>query len=337
MALPSTPDWIVVTTIHEPRPALGDLLARLGESWGVVVVGDVRTPPTWNDWPVVFLSLERQLELFGAFAATAPRNHYARKNFGYLYARRRGATCILETDDDNAPYPTFATRIALDVEGRLVGGGDWANVYAWFTERPIWPRGLPLDALRRRGDLVEAGARRACAVQQYLVDDDPDVDAIHRLVFGQTDFAFDADAAPVILQPGTWCPFNSQNTLWLEAALPLLYLPHHCSMRVADIWRSLVAQRALWLHGGSIAFHPSSARQERNPHDLLRDFADEVPGYTGNRAIAQCLDRAAAGLAGRSIADAGRGLWSALVAAGFLPGEEMALIESWFGELATPA
>jgi len=30
--------------------------------------------------------------------------------------------------------------------------------------------------------------------------------------------------------------------------------------------------------------------QERNAHDLLRDFADEIPGYLHNRAICEALD-----------------------------------------------
>ncbi|MBX3024953.1 hypothetical protein KF840_08600 [bacterium] len=83
--------WLVLTTINQPSDGIGELITRLGDDWGVVVVGDVRTPPSWCDWPVEFLSLERQRELFGAFAADARTHHYARKNFGYLYAHARGA------------------------------------------------------------------------------------------------------------------------------------------------------------------------------------------------------------------------------------------------------
>jgi hypothetical protein len=326
--------WLVVTTIHAPGPAVEGLLARLDGTWGVVVVGDERTPSGWAERPVEFLSLARQRELFGALAAAAPTNHYARKNFGYLYARRQGAAAILEVDDDGAPLPGFPTAWARSARGRLVGGGHWANVYRWFTDRLIWPRGLPLDAIHRRGELVAGAESRDCPVQQFLVDDDPDVDAIYRLVFPGAAVTFDSAAPPVLLEPGTWCPFNSQNTLWFAPAFPLLYLPFHCSVRVTDIWRSLVAQRALWLGGHALAFHTATLSQARNPHDLSRDFVDEVPAYVRNRALADCLDRAAADLGGGTLADAGRGLWLALVDAGFLPPAEIALIEHWFDAVA---
>lgn len=322
--------WLVVTTINAPGPALEQLLARLGDAWGVVVVGDERTPAAWAEQPVEFLSLVRQRELFGALAVAAPTNHYARKNFGYLYAGLRGAAALLDVDDDGLPLARFAPPGARAVRGRLIGGGDWANVYRWFTDRLIWPRGLPLDAIHRRGDLVAAETSRHCPVQQFLVDDDPDVDAIYRLVFPGTDVTFDPGASAVLLEPGTWCPFNSQNTLWFVEAFPLLYLPFHCSSRISDIWRGLVAQRALWLAGHGLAFHTATLRQARNPHDLTRDFADETALYLQNRAVAACLDRAADRLGGAALADAGRALWLTLVDAGFLPAAETALVERWF-------
>ncbi|MFN8640529.1 MAG: STELLO glycosyltransferase family protein [Candidatus Binatia bacterium] len=322
--------WLVLTTVHAPGAAVEQLLARRGAGWGVVVVGDARTPAAWAERPVEFLALARQADLFADLAAAAPIGHYARKNFGYLHARRLGAAAILDVDDDGFPLVGFPPLPSATARGRLIGGGDWVNVYRWFTDRLIWPRGLPLDAIRRRGAVVAPAAARHCPVQQFLVDDDPDVDAIHRLVFSATDVTFDPDAPPVLLEPGTWCPFNSQNTLWLAEAFPLLYLPSHCSPRVSDIWRSLVAQRALWLAGHGLAFHTATLRQARNPHDLMRDFADEIPVYLQNRAVAACLDRAADRLGGAGLAAAGRALWLALVDAGFLPPAETALIERWF-------
>jgi hypothetical protein len=99
---------------------------------------------------------------------------------------------------------------------------------------------------------------------------------------------------------------------------------------VTDVWRSLVAQRTLWLAGRSVAFHPPTARQERNPHDLLRDLADELPGYVQNPAIADCLTETLGDRDDLSIARIGASLWLGLVQAGFLPPEEAASIESWF-------
>ena len=130
-------------------------------------------------------------------------------------------------------------------------------------------------------------------IQQGLANQNPDVDAIYRLVLPlPLDFV---EAAPVALGKGAWCPFNSQNTTWWSEAFPLLYLPFHCSFRMTDIWRSFVAQRIAWENGWSILFHNATVFQERNEHSLIRDFEEEIPGYLNNRAMAGRAGRPAAG------------------------------------------
>jgi hypothetical protein len=98
------------------------------------------------------------------------------------------------------------------------------------------------------------------------------------------------DSKNVAIGNKTWCPFNSQNTTWFKEAFPLLYLPSFCSFRMTDIWRSFVAQRVGWTCGWHILFHSPTAYQERNAHDLLKDFEDEVPGYLGNSKICRELE-----------------------------------------------
>ena len=69
-----------------------------------------------------------------------------------------------------------------------------------------------------------------------------------------------------------------------------MYLPAYCSFRMTDIWRSFVAQRIASVNGWSVLFRAATVRQRRNPHDLLRDFRDEVPGYLANREICVALE-----------------------------------------------
>ena len=57
---------------------------------------------------------------------------------------------------------------------------------------------------------------------------------------------------------------------------------------MTDIWRSFVAQRILQENDWAVLFHAPTVSQERNEHDLMRDFADEVPGY---RTTFSDLDR----------------------------------------------
>jgi hypothetical protein len=59
---------------------------------------------------------------------------------------------------------------------------------------------------------------------------------------------------------------------------------------MTDIWRSFIAQRIAWANDWGVAFHAATMWQERNEHDLMQDFRDEVPGYLNNEAICRALD-----------------------------------------------
>ena len=194
----------------------------------------------------------------------------------------------------------------------------------------IWPRGLPLDAIDSTGTISPLTAPASCAIQQFLADNDPDVDAVYRLTTRAPVF-FDRDAQPVVPRPGVWVPFNSQNTVFFLDAFPLLYLPGHVSFRMTDIWRSFVAQAALGHHGGSMAFHGPTVEQLRNEHDLMRDFADEVIGYLRNREIGEILTRTLSTLPdGGELSATAAALWRALVDAGIVPMAELPVIDAWY-------
>lgn len=92
------------------------------------------------------------------------------------------------------------------------------------------------------------------------------------------------------MMPDVWCPFNSQTTWWFPAACPLMYLPSFCTFRMTGIWRSFVAQRCLWAMGSALTFHQAEVIQQRNVHNLLKDFEDEVPGYLRNESICEILE-----------------------------------------------
>jgi hypothetical protein len=252
--------WIVVTSINQPTLAVKAFgkLAKTRADFRVVVVGDTKTPGDWSCDGVDFLSIDAQMKRYSPLAELIPVRHYCRKNLGYLYAVQHGADVIIDTDDDNIPYDNFGSNISEKVEGRLLngtdsngGGGDapdkggWVNIYRHFTDfKAIWPRGLPLDAIQQEGHIPGPTLAR-CLVQQYLADEDPDVDAIYRLTGGPL-LSFNAKAAPVILAGAgnpahaAWVPFNSQNTLFFREAFGLLYLPCFVSFRMTDIWRSFV-------------------------------------------------------------------------------------------------
>ncbi len=71
-------------------------------------------------------------------------------------------------------------------------------------------------------------------------------------------------------------------------------------------------------------------RQERNEHNLLRDFADEVSGYLKNDSIRRALD--ACTLTGTPGDDLLR-CYEALIAATIFPANELPLVKSWIDEV----
>jgi hypothetical protein len=332
--IPKKSPWIVITSINAPTAAISKVSNLCSKGWSAVVVGDTKTPLDWHADNIHFLSIDRQREMFGELAEFIPFRHYCRKNLGYLYAIEHGADLILDTDDDNIPLDCFGNDLKLEVNGKLVGGTDWVNVYKHFTTENIWPRGLPLNRIHENGVVMGINQEAECVVQQFLADRDPDIDAIHRLVFGRELF-FDRNE-PVILDKDTWCPFNSQNTVFFSPAFPLLYLPCHVSFRMTDIWRSFIALAVLERAGGKLAFLAPTVEQLRNEHNLMDDFELEVVGYRFNDAIRSLLRQTLAdkNLAWETIPQAMLNCLAALVSAGYMPSAELAIASAWLKRLS---
>ena len=325
---------VVVTSIAAPNAALRAIAAGARErNHSFYVIGDVSSPKEFALDGCEFFSLDRQAQTGFCTARLCPTRHYARKNVGYLEAIRAGADVIVESDDDNIPLDSFWSARQRRQRVRVVESQGWTNVYTWFTGEGIWPRGLPLDAIRDKLPAWETLSEKDadCPIQQGLANKNPDVDAIYRLV-QRLPLSFRGNRR-IALGPGTWCPFNSQNTSWWPEAYPLLYLPAYCSFRMTDIWRSFVAQRIAWVNRWSVLFHEPTVYQERNEHNLMRDFADEVPGYLHNRKIGAALEGLALVSGMSRIPDNLRLCYEQLVRIGVIDSKELNLLEAWLSDL----
>lgn len=326
---------VIVTSISPPTPllrALADGCRAAG--FRFVVVGDTKSPPDFALDGCDFLSIRAQNDSGFAFARLCPTAHYARKNVGYLAAIRDGVQLIVETDDDNMPRESFFAPRQRPQQVKTVRAAGWTNLYGYFSDALIWPRGLPLAAVNAARTPYAAlpTATVDCPIQQGLADANPDVDAIYRLLLPlPQDFRGDRRVA---LGPGSWCPFNSQNTAWWPDAFALLYLPAYCSFRMTDIWRSFVAQRIAAANDWHILFHEPTVRQERNEHNLMRDFADEVPGYLHNGAIREALEATTVARGVDAIPENLRRCYRVLVDLGVIAAAELSLLEAWLADLA---
>jgi hypothetical protein len=325
---------LVVTSISAPNPALRELAGQCkARGYSFYVIGDVPSPADFSIDGCEFYSLERQKESGLKVAELLPTRHYSRKNIGYLLAIRKRPSMLLETDDDNLPLPEFWDSRKSRQRLQALSGNGWTNVYGYFTKANIWPRGLPLDAIQKPLPEFEGLPELEvdCPIQQGLADEDPDVDAIYRLLL-PLPIHFRKDRR-LAMARGTWCPFNSQNTAWFPAAYPLLYLPSYCSFRMTDIWRSFVAQRIAWENGWSVLFKGPDVYQERNEHNLMRDFADEVSGYLNNRKIGSQLDALKLEAGPENIGANLMRCYEELVQMELVGDKELALVNAWVQDI----
>jgi len=325
---------VVVTSIAGPNKILQDLTQGcIEKGYYFTVIGDEASPAEFHIDGCDFYSLKRQRETGLKFAQKCPTRHYARKNIGYLLAIRNGASIIIETDDDNIPRQKFWARRQRVQNAAVLEKAGWTNVYRYFTDQNIWPRGFPLERVQQQVPPYESLNTKDidCPIQQGLADDNPDVDAIYRLVMPLPQ-TFRKNRR-VALANGSWCPFNSQNTTWWQDAFELLYLPSYCSFRMTDIWRSFIAQKIAWLNGWAILFHEPTVTQQRNVHNLLRDFNDEIPGYLHNSEIREALETLPLKTGIEKISSNLKMCYEKLVGMSLTDAEELKLLDAWLEDI----
>jgi hypothetical protein len=327
--------YVVVTSIAGSENMILQQLAQgcSEREFHFIVIGDQASPAEFHIDGCDFYSLKRQKQTKLKFAQLCPTKHYARKNIGYLLAIREGVSIIIETDDDNIPYRQFWDNRQRIQNVPVLKNSGWVNVYRYFTDQNIWPRGFPLERLQEQPSPYESLSLMVsdCPIQQGLTDDNPDVDAVYRLALPLPQ-TFRKESR-IALTNGCWCPFNSQNTTWWPDAFELLYLPSYCSFRMTDIWRSFIAQRIAWLNDWAILFHEPTMRQERNVHNLLRDFSDEIPGYLHNTEICEMLESLPLESGVAKIGDNLKVCYEKLVSMSLIGREELQLLDAWLDDI----
>ena len=326
---------VVITSIHPPTRAV-ELFSALPD-WSTVVVGDRKTPSGWSCDGVEFLHFgDASSERF-ALAGALPADHYSRKMLGYLHAVARGAAAIADSDDDNLPKPGWAFPSFGGVFPVTDADRGFVNVYRAYTDQHIWPRGFPLQSVLDESAALSHAAATDREVEvgvwQGLADGEPDVDAIYRLTSNVPCEFQERD--PLVLDAGTLCPYNSQNTVYRSELFALLYLPAHVTFRFTDILRGLVAQPVMWAAGFRLGFTSATVFQERNEHDFLRDFESEVPCYLHTERVVDAVGGAVSQNA--SVPDNLHAAYRALAAEKIVPPEEIGLLEAWLEDLSAAA
>ncbi|MBM4071049.1 MAG: hypothetical protein FJ271_19185 [Planctomycetes bacterium] len=315
---------LVTTTINVPRCLTNYLenAQRYGhlDQVSVVVIGDRKTPA---ETPQYLQGLQRQfgvstqyldvpaqqkfLRRWPALDITLRYNCIQRRNVGYLQAAIDGADVIVAVDDDNfvteEDYVGAHLRVGRTVEVPVVEHpSGWWNICQRLTcdpPRHFYHRGYPKSrqTFKQNGQLVKTATVRP-AVNAGLWLKNPDVDATTNIeepinVVGMEPIAGNRACA---LAPGTWCPFNSQNTAFNVATLPAMYLVVMLDTirgyrigRLDDIWMSYFLRVIADQLGDAVLYGPPLVVQDRNPHNFVRDLSEELPGYILTERLVEYL------------------------------------------------
>ncbi len=103
--------FAVITTIQKPTISVEKLLSFLApHNIQLIVAGDRKGPDSFEGGQRQFPFNRSAGKVRFQLATLLPENHYVRKNLGYLNAIAQVATCIYETDDDNAPNENWNLR-----------------------------------------------------------------------------------------------------------------------------------------------------------------------------------------------------------------------------------
>ena len=232
---------------------------------------------------------DRFLRPWPTLRAHLPWNCIQRRNVAVLKAVRDGADAVVTIDDDNHvaedDYFAHCAPVCAAPGGKLTlpaygKPGEWFNVCRFLATANHYqfvPRGYGMAA---RASLEDGAAdvpgspltMPAAVVAGFWLGD-PDIDAATRIACGieVTGYRLDHN---FFLAPGARCPFNSQNTALARAAVPAWFLSPHVG-RYDDIFASFVVKRIADHLGWGVSFGRPLVRQERNEHDLMRDFDKE--------------------------------------------------------------
>jgi hypothetical protein len=282
---------VIITTINKPTETI---LKHINNTeYDVIIVGDNKTPPDYKNLNCIYLDIPCQKKLFPELSELLPYNHYCRKNLGYLYAIKKGYKIIYETDDDNIPYDNFDNILEYNnIQMITEQNNTWINIFKYFTNNAyIWPRGFPLSLLKNEPNYLIQDTDKTPSIINGLVENDPDVDALFRIVCNHQDSIQWDKNKHVLINNTNVCVFNTQNTFWLNPELFIcLLIPCSVSFRYCDILRGIINNIILKKTNNYMMYSSPNVIQNRNEHNLISDFKSEYEMYIHNERILNFIE-----------------------------------------------
>ncbi len=287
-------NYLVTTTINIPKALKRYIkdFEKYGREFEVVVVGDKKSPSGTKQYcaglpHTVYLNINDQKKMFSHLPIYEyiPFNSIGRRNLGYLYCLTKQYTkddVIITIDDDNLlKQEDFIGHHSIRAaKGEVLKASEpvWYNAIKKFYREKVFFRGFsPFhrddnDAAR----VKMTKGTKDIAINQGLWEENPDVDAIDRLIGLRGTYLVRRERS-IILAENVICPCDTQNTSYLNGFGLTAFLCPYVG-RYDDIFSSLITKRIADHFNFGVSYGAPVVRQKRNPHDNFHDFLLEIHG-----------------------------------------------------------
>lgn len=291
---------IITTTIHIPKLLIGYASNFRKYGWKdvfFVIAGDKKTPPEITSfckkieerykYKFYYLDLDTQKDLDKALYKYVPLNCVQRRNFATLFAYKNGADVIITIDDDNfigkSDYLKWHSIVGKEIELNCIRSNtEWFNVCETLEEvknREFYHRGFPFNQ-RKKTRIKISRKKVKIVINEGLWLGAPDTDAVTWINLNDLKvmkFNSKKFGKNFVLEKGTWCPFNTQNTAIVREVIPTFFLNPN-QKRYDDIWFSFILRKIADHLGHSISYGEPLVIQRRNVHNYLKDLVNEIDG-----------------------------------------------------------
>ncbi len=265
-----------------------------------LVIGDKKTPTNARSYcrklekkyktTLKYFDIKDQDKYFKTFKdlyKMFPYNDAVRKLLGSIYAWENYKSYlerIIFIDDDNYLTNKKDFLSGHEKTGSVINGisiasrNQWLNIYEKINVEnniPIFPRGYPWKyrGIKNTTKIKKFKKKKVIAKCGFIIGD-PDIDAVSRLFWpinvknikSNNDFYF---------SPGTYTPFNDQNTS-IHRDYVLLYYKPLSAGRNSDIWTSYLICKMAEIYDEIVSYGSPHLKQIRNKHDYWKDYNLEV-------------------------------------------------------------
>ena len=273
--------YIATTTINKPTKAL-KLFAK-NKNCKLIVALDKKSKDFKLSNAVV-LSTKYQEKKWPKLSKLVGWNCIQRRNFAILEAYERGAEVIALIDDDNIPYKNWFKNIYLNQRFKcreIKTNKIIFDPVGYTNHSNLWHRGMPLELVNDRKYKVGKKIFFKPDIQANFWNGDPDIDAVCRMLI-KPECKFKKNTFPFFSKKIS--PFNSQNTLLSRKVIKDYFLYPHIG-RMDDIWASFYVTSKNY----KVVYNEPTVYQQRNVHNLIKDFKDEYIGYTNSLNLVKSL------------------------------------------------